>query len=297
MMKSSRVAGGGEVAAERFDARRVTQIEAEDLQAVAHSREVGLLRVTRRRVTRKARRDDQVRAAAQQLQTGLVADLHAAAGEQRDAAAQVRKLRARREVFVAAGWTELIVEVMDLRVGRLADVADARGGMNADTRRLAFCVRRSGFVVRGSAVDVRRKDVRRRHERTAALRADAGRVERGFLVLDGVGSFGLVSPPLRARVGRRKGSDGAVQALAIGWRQDVEQAPISRDAFEPVDCRGARSALCRSHRRKRSRKLRWPAAPPADRRRWRGGPAAAWPRGRRHRGSARPRRRSADRER
>ena len=59
-----------------------------------HVGEVGLPRVARGRVAREARRDDQVRAGAQQLDAGLVADLHAPAGEQRDAAAQVGGLGA-----------------------------------------------------------------------------------------------------------------------------------------------------------------------------------------------------------
>ena len=79
---------GEQLAAERFDAGRVPQIEAEDLEAIAPLLEVRLLRVPRGRVARKPRRDDQLRAASQQLQAGLVADLHAPAGQQRDAAAE-----------------------------------------------------------------------------------------------------------------------------------------------------------------------------------------------------------------
>jgi hypothetical protein len=41
-MKSSRVAGGQQVLAERLDARRVAQVEAEDLQPVAPLLEVRL---------------------------------------------------------------------------------------------------------------------------------------------------------------------------------------------------------------------------------------------------------------
>ena len=107
------LARGDEVAAERLDARRVPQIEAEDLEPVAPVAEVGLLRVARRRVPRKPGRDDQVRAGAQQLQAGLIADLDAPAGQQRDTAAQVRELGARGEVDVGAGGAELIVEVVD----------------------------------------------------------------------------------------------------------------------------------------------------------------------------------------
>ncbi len=79
--------------AERLDARRVAQVEAEDLEPVAPLLEVGLRGVAGRRVAREARRDDQLRAGAQQLDPRLVADLDAPAGEQRDAAAEVGGLR------------------------------------------------------------------------------------------------------------------------------------------------------------------------------------------------------------
>ena len=81
-----------QVRAERLDARRVAQVEPEDLEPVAPDVEVGLARVPGRGVAREAGRDDQLRARAQQLDAGLVADLHAAAGEQRDAARQVGRL-------------------------------------------------------------------------------------------------------------------------------------------------------------------------------------------------------------
>ena len=80
--------------AERLDARRVPQVEPEDLEPVAPVVEVRLARVPGRGVAREARRDDQLRARAQQLDPGLVADLHAPAGEQRDAAAQIGGLGA-----------------------------------------------------------------------------------------------------------------------------------------------------------------------------------------------------------
>ena len=48
------IAGGDQVAAERFDARRVPQIEPEDLEAIAPVAEVRLLRVAGRRVRESA---------------------------------------------------------------------------------------------------------------------------------------------------------------------------------------------------------------------------------------------------
>ena len=57
-MKSSRSRVGVEVAAERLDARRVAQVEAEDLEPVAPLVEVGLLRVAERGVAREPGGDD-----------------------------------------------------------------------------------------------------------------------------------------------------------------------------------------------------------------------------------------------
>ena len=109
-----------------FDARRVAEVEAEDLESVAPLVEVGLLGVARGGVAGEARRHDQLRARAKQLDPGLVADLDAAAGEQRDAAGEVGGLGALGEVEVPAGRTELVVEGMELGVVLLADVAVLR---------------------------------------------------------------------------------------------------------------------------------------------------------------------------
>ena len=62
------VAGAEQLPAERLDARRVAQVEPEDLEAVAPLGEVRLRGVAGRRVAGKARGDDQVRAGAQQLE-------------------------------------------------------------------------------------------------------------------------------------------------------------------------------------------------------------------------------------
>ena len=48
-----------QLGAERLDARRMTQIEAEDLEAVAPLGEVGFGGVAGGRVAREARRDDE----------------------------------------------------------------------------------------------------------------------------------------------------------------------------------------------------------------------------------------------
>ena len=112
--------------AEGLDARRVAQVEPEDLEPVAPLVEVGLLRVAVRGIAREAGGDDQLRARPQQLDPRLVADLHAPAGEQRDAAREVGGLRALGVVEVAARRAQLVVERMDVAVEPLADVAVLR---------------------------------------------------------------------------------------------------------------------------------------------------------------------------
>jgi hypothetical protein len=61
------VARREQVRAERLDARRVPQVEPEDLEPLAPVGEVGLLRVARRGVAREARGDDQLRAERRSL--------------------------------------------------------------------------------------------------------------------------------------------------------------------------------------------------------------------------------------
>ena len=75
-----------QVMAEGLDARRVPQIEPEDLEPIAPLGEVRFLRVARGRIARKARGHDQVRAGAEQLDARLIADLDAPAGQHGDAA-------------------------------------------------------------------------------------------------------------------------------------------------------------------------------------------------------------------
>ena len=117
---------GGQVGAERVDARGVAQVEPEHLEPVAPLAEVGLARVPGGAVAREASRDDQVRACAEQLDPGLVADLHATAGEESHASCEVGDLAALREVEVAALGAELVVERVHLDVVPLADITVLR---------------------------------------------------------------------------------------------------------------------------------------------------------------------------
>ena len=65
---------------------------------------------------------------AQEQDGRLVPDLHARAGDERDAAAEIDGRGAPRVVLVAACRAELVVEAVERAVRRLADVALARLG-------------------------------------------------------------------------------------------------------------------------------------------------------------------------
>ena len=102
------------------------EVEPEHLEPLAPVGEVGLARVAGGAVAREPRRDDQLRPRPEQLDPGLVADLHPPAGEQRDAPAEVGALAALRKVEVAARAAELVVERVHLDVVPLADIAVLR---------------------------------------------------------------------------------------------------------------------------------------------------------------------------
>src|SRR5439155_6388927 len=104
------VAGREQLVAEGLDARRVPEVEPEDLEPVSPAAEVRFPGVARRRVAGEAGGDDQPGAGPEQLNAGLVADLDASAGEQRSAAREVGSLGALGIVELGAGRTELVIE-------------------------------------------------------------------------------------------------------------------------------------------------------------------------------------------
>ena len=120
MMKSSRSRVASSSPAERLHARRVAQVEPEDLEPVPP---LGEVRLPRRSASAESRgkRVVTIRCAPARssLMPGLIADLHPPAGEQRHPAAQVGQLGALGEVELGARRAELIVEVMELGVLRL----------------------------------------------------------------------------------------------------------------------------------------------------------------------------------
>ena len=182
--------------AERLNARRVAQIEPEDFQPMTPVLEVRLGGVTQRGVARETGADDELRAGPQKLDAGLITDLHAPAGEQRDASAQVRQLGALAEVQLSARGTELVVEVMNRGVVLLADVAVLRLD---DFAKLRVALDFSLLEVGG------RIDVRRGENFLATQLADAGFVQPRLIAFHlrhlALTHLGLHETPALADVG------------------------------------------------------------------------------------------------
>src|SRR5688572_10180915 len=155
--------------AERLHARRMAQIQPEDLQPVPPVVEIRLARIPPRRIPRKPRRHDQLGPAAKQFEPGLIADLHPPTGQQRHAPVQIRQFGALAEIQLGAGRAQLVVEMMQLRVLRLARIA-----MPLDLG--------AGFEVRLRSL-LRREHVRRREHRLPAQRPDPRRVQHVLLAL------------------------------------------------------------------------------------------------------------------
>jgi hypothetical protein len=168
-----------------------------------------------------------LRAGPQELDPSLVADLDAPAGEQRDAARQVRRLRALAEVEVAARPAELVVEGVQLDVVLLADVAVLRRGRLPELR-LALHL---DLLEAG-----RRKDVRRRVDGLLAQKADPGLGEQR-LVASQPGLLPLAPDDLvetapldDVRVVDVPGR--CEQPCSLLERQRLEQAPVADDRLE-----------------------------------------------------------------
>ena len=223
--------------AERLDARRVPQVEAEDLQPVAPLLEVRLPRVAGGGVAREAGGDDQGGSRAEQLDPGLVADLHPSAREERHPAGEVRRLRALHEVEVSARRAELVVEVVHLRELRLADVA-VPGIVDV----LALGVRLAGpEVVR---LEVVRRDVLRWEDvggREHGLRpepADAGLGEHRLVPRQLVGPLPpLTGPdplPTELDIGAEHVARRVEQLDPLLLAEDREHRRVGGDGSEPV---------------------------------------------------------------
>ena len=210
-----------QVPAELLDRRRVSQVEAVDLEAVTPLGKVALLRVALGRVTRKSCRHDQPRAGAQQLDAGLVADLHAAAGQQRDAAPQVGRLGSLGEVEVGARRTHLVVEVVNFGEVLLAHVA---------VLWLVEYVETAAIAERG------REHVRRGEDRLGSQLADPRLVFRRFVAGN---ALCLLAPlagaevlPSLLGVGIEEVARRANEPDTLFLRQRENRRRVSRQTFD-----------------------------------------------------------------
>ena len=234
--------------AERLDARRVPEIEPEDLEPVAPLLEIRLGRVARRRIAREARRHDQLRARAEELDPSLVADLHPAAGQQRHPAAQVCCLRALAEVEGRARRTELVVEGVDVLVALLADVAVLRLDDLTELR-----------LVDVELLELLRDvDVRRREHRLGAVDADARLGEHALVAADPrrllLAAHDLVEAAPLDDVGVVDVPREREQPRALLQRQLLQQAAVGDDLLERIGDRlqalGDAVLLIRGHARR-----------------------------------------------
>jgi hypothetical protein len=100
--------------AQRLDAGRVAQIQSEDLESIAPLVEIRFLRVTPRRIRGKRVVTIKRAPARNSLRPGLIADLHAPAGQQCHAAMQVGQLGALVEIELRTRRTHLIVEMVEV---------------------------------------------------------------------------------------------------------------------------------------------------------------------------------------
>ncbi len=200
--------------AEGLNAGGMPEVEAKNFKAVGPLGEVGLLGITLGGVAGEAGRDDQVGAGAEELESGLVANLYAAAGEQGDAAGEIGELGPLVEVEFGAGGAHLVIKVMHLGVFLLADVAVERFGRLAG---VLFGV--GGREVVGSGEDG-----------LPAQGADPGFVENGGGAFDvGGAAFafeGLQSGPARHGIGVEDLGDDAMEPLPFGSRKPFEQGAI-----------------------------------------------------------------------
>jgi hypothetical protein len=231
------------VLAEQLDARRVPQIDAVDVEPARPLGSVDLAREPARGIAREPRRDDHLGARAQQEHRGLIADLHAPAGDERDAAAQIGRLVPLPPVELGTRRAHLVVEVVQLVELGLAHVAhapelDARGPLLAARLRSRPRVDHLGLV----AHDIRRHvglRQRRAEHRLAAQRADAGLIEDravGVALRAEPGAGQRLAERLaRVAIGARQLAGGADQADPQLLVEVGERRHVGADLLEQLD--------------------------------------------------------------
>src|ERR1035437_10083573 len=213
--------------AKRLHAWCMAQVEAENFEAMAPVLEVWFRRITHGRVARETRANDELRPGAQQFDAGLITDLHASAGEQCHAPAQIRRLRALDKIQLRALRTKLVVEMVDGRVILFADVAILRFDDFAEFR-----------VVRDFLLleILRRKNIRRGENFFAAQFADACFIQLRLVALQFVRlaqpRLGLHQPPPFGHIGAKNFPRRREQPRAFLDGQFRQHRAIARRDFE-----------------------------------------------------------------
>lgn len=246
--------GLGHLVGERHGLARVAQVESDDLQAVHPVRRVVHRLEAADGVLGEAGGDRRVGAVAQQPQRDVHADLGPAAGEQRALAGEVGAGLALGAVVAGARLAELVVEVVDLDVPRLADVAGARA--------LEYPGDPAGLGDRG------RQDA-------LGLVVDAlGGARRGGLgdglVVGGLGGAALLAAALLDRAVEARGGaaygDGVgvvdVELVQLVEHAEAEGQPVGVDA-RPVAVVVPGHVVVFGHRHGRCRSLITRPQPPA----------------------------------
>ena len=189
--------------------------------------EIRLRRIAPGRVAREARGDDQLGSGAQQLEPGLITDLHASAGQQRNASAQVGQFRALGEVEFRAHGAHLIVEMVDDRKLLLADVAMLRLDR--------FPKLRPGFESLG------RKEILSRENRPPAEHSNPCLAEHGIGAPGLRGRLlalaGLQHPAAGGGVGKIHLRHGLVKSLPLFGGELLQQLHVGGDGFEHLQGR------------------------------------------------------------
>ena len=231
--------------AKGLHARRVAQIESKNFQPMPPLGEIRLGRITGRCVAREACADDELHPGAQQLDARLITDLHAPAGQERHAPAQIRRLGALAEIQIAARRAKLVVEMMNRRVVLLADVAILRLDDFAEIRVALNILLRE--------LD-ERNQIRRGEDFFPAQLANPGFIEFGLVPLNflrfALAHFGLHQPPPGVYVRAVNLTRRLEQTHSFLLRKPGEQRAVCRRLFENLggrfQLRGRRMVFLRS---------------------------------------------------
>src|SRR5437667_249828 len=223
---TSRSSTDGTSAAERRDAGRGAEVEHVEREPVAPLAQIRLACIAPGGGAGKARGGDHARTGAKEHDRGLVADLHARAGRERDSTGDVGRLMSLRPVQVGARRAHRVVEEVDAIEGDLAHVTLAR--------LVQLLVARLPGRGRGG-----RARERRRVDGGATEDARPGALEDRGVVASPVVAFappeGARDRPLRELVGPGDLPGGRNEPASQDLVDGREARGIERDGFQELD--------------------------------------------------------------